>query len=35
MSFSEIEINEIMSRATNEILRAREARERVAITMIA
>jgi hypothetical protein len=35
MSFSEIEINEMVGRAANEILRAREAEERVAVTMIA
>jgi Tc5 transposase DNA-binding domain len=35
MSFSEIETNEMVGRAANEILRAREAGERVAVTVIA
>jgi hypothetical protein len=34
MSFSEIETNEIIDKATNEILHIREAKERITITII-
>jgi hypothetical protein len=35
MSFAEIETNELVARACHEVLRAREAGERVAVTVIA
>jgi hypothetical protein len=35
MSFTEIETNKLVARACHEVLRAREARERVAVTVIA
>jgi hypothetical protein len=34
MSFIEIETNELMARACHEVLRAKKARERVAVTII-
>jgi hypothetical protein len=35
MSFLNVELDELVERAANEILRAREAGERVAVTVIA